>query len=384
MRQIKILHVIRPAEGGMKGHLVTLVRGLQEKGYQVEAACPGNSVLARDLAELDIPVFNIDLVGPLNLTHDLICIKQLREIFLTNQYDIIHFHGSKAGLVGRIASILAGCKNTVLTVHNFIIYREVPTAKKIIYRYGEKLLSRVTAKIITVSKALRDDLIDNYQIAPEKITAIYNGIDLSRYRQSPDSTAARAKYGIPAEAVVVGTVARMAPQKGLNYLIEAIPGIKTRVSQMSREADILFVLAGDGPLRPELQKLTGQLGIGGTVLFPGFVEDIGELFACLDIFVVPSIAEGLSITTMEAMAAGLPVIASRAGGLPELVRDGETGLLVEPRDPEGLAEAVARLISDPETRTRFGTNGRHLAGQEFGAGKMVSETCKVYDEILGL
>ncbi len=380
MKPTRILHVIRPAEGGMKEHLTSLAAGLKQRGYVIEVACPGNTPLAAETAQLGLKVHPIDLVGPLNPGSDLQCIRQLHNILRQGQYDIIHFHGAKAGLVGRAAAVTAGCRNTVLTVHNFIIYEEVPLAKKIIFKYGEQLLSRVTSKIITVSQALKDDLIANYKIAPDKLIPIYNGIDTSKYKDNPVNHSDRAQYGIISGTEVVGTVARMAPQKGLNYLIEAAAVISQTSPEKARE--ITFIIAGDGPLRSELEDLAGRLGVRDKVLFPGYVQNIPGLLSCLDIFVIPSIAEGLSITTIEAMAAGLPVVASRVGGLPELVRQGETGFLVEPRDPRGLADALLRLLADREARRQLGHNGRLLATQQFSSESMVDQTCRVYEDIL--
>lgn len=380
MIQKRILQVIRPAEGGMKGHLLTLAGGLINRGYLVEVACPGDSSLAAELREMGLRVHPISLVGPLSPGPDLICVLELRNIFRHGQYDIIHFHGAKAGMVGRIATALTGCLNTVVTVHNFIVYEEVPWPKKILFRYGEQFLSRVTNRIITVSKALRDDLVLNYKIRPEKITPIYNGIDTLRFQQTQHSESARAILGISPSAVAVGTVARMASQKGLNYLVEAFARMY-RAGQVSPD-DTAFVIAGDGPLRPQLEKQADDLGIRDKIIFPGFVDDMPLFLACLDVFVVPSVAEGLSISTIEAMAAGLPVVASRVGGLPELVRTEETGFLVEPRNPTELAEAIFRLLTDSETRKQMGINGRKLAIQQFNTENMIEQTCALYNEML--
>lgn len=376
MEAYRILHVIRPAEGGMKGHLLTLVAGLIDQGLCVEVACPGESLLAEELDRSGVVVHPINLVGPINPGTDLLCVRQLKEIIAKGSFNLVHFHGSKAGLVGRIAAFLAGCKKTVLTVHNFIVYEEITAFKKMVFRLGEKALSGFTSGIITVSEALRDDLVENYGIDSNKITVIYNGIDLSKYRSIADRTKARAVYGIEPGIQVVGTVARMAPQKGLNYLIEAIPAV------LEKE-DVFFIIAGDGPLREGLEEMVKIKGLKGNVLFPGYVEDIPGLMACFDVFVIPSIAEGLSITTIEAMAAGLPVVAARVGGLPELVREGQNGYLVEPRDPDSLSKALLDLLRDPGTRKTMGIRGRQTARGSFDTEMMLNRTLEVYNTLIG-
>lgn len=380
MRPVRILHVIRPAEGGMKGHLLALAGGLHKFGYDIEVACPGDSSLAREIQGLGLAVHFINLVGPLNPIQDLRCVIQLYKIVRQGQYDIIHFHGAKAGLVGRIAAVASRCPRTVLTAHNFIIYDEVPLAKKILFKYGEKLLSRATSRIITVSEALKADLTDNYQLKAEHITPVYNGIDTAKYLERRDHAPTKTKWGIGQAKYVIGTVARMAPQKGLQYLLEAVALIKK--TDPRKAGEIACVVAGDGPLQAELANQAKRLGIENQIIFPGFVRDMPDVLACLDIFVIPSIAEGLSITTIEAMAAGLPVIASRVGGLPELVDEGVTGYLVEPRNPSALAQAILKMMNEPEKARTMGENGRALACRNFSTETMISNTCKVYEQVL--
>lgn len=380
MKPVRVLHVIRPAEGGMKGHLLTLTAGLKKSGYEIEVACPEDSSLAREIKAQGLVVHDINLVGPLSPVWDYRCIVQLHKILQRGRYDIIHFHGAKAGLVGRIAALAARCPRTVLTAHNFIIYEEVPLAKKILFRCGEKLLSRVTTRIITVSEALKADLINNYRINSELITPVYNGIDTAKYTGHRDRPAIKNEWGISQAKYVLGTAARMAPQKGLHYLLEAVALINKL--DPGRAGEIACVVAGDGPLRAELEKLAGQLGLADQVIFPGFIDDMPGFLYCLDVFIIPSIAEGLSITTIEAMAAGLPVVASRVGGLPELVSEGVTGYLVEPRNPLELAQAILKILGQPELAKGMGEKAREMAWRRFSTEAMINETCQVYDQVL--
>lgn len=354
---------------------MTLAKGMNKQGLKIEVAGPDNSSLFRELSDNNIKVHPIDIVGPLKPGRDLTCIAQIRKILTRGNYDIVHCHGSKAGMLGRIAASLSGCKNIVLTVHNFIIYPEINPAKKLIFKYGEKILSRKTSKIITVSSALQSDLIDNFKIPREKIIPIYNGININKYLEKYDKAKTRKKLGIDVDINVVGTLARMAPQKGLEYLIKAAPAV-------CKEANAVFVIAGDGPLMPEFKKLAYKLGVGDRVLFPGFIINTAEFFSCLDIFLVPSIAEGLSITTIEAMTTGLPVIASRVGGLPELITHGITGLLVEPRDPSKLAETILELLKDPIKRAKMAQMARDIAASKFSEDTMIARTCEVYSALL--
>lgn len=359
----------------MKSHLLKLLQGLTKNGFTVETACPDNSALFNEVAKMGIKTHPVHIVGPLSPMNDILCINQLRKIILTGNYDIVHFHGSKAGMVGRIAALSSRCKNTVMTVHNFIIYQEVNLAKRLVFKYGEKILSTATSKIITVSAALKNDLVKNFGIPENKIVSIYNGIDVQKYSTPADAKKAREKYGLNPDYLTVGTLARMAPQKGLEYFIKAIPLINLN-------DNIRYLIAGDGPLLPLLKKLAWELGLSEKLCFTGYVKNVPEFLSCVDIFVVPSIAEGLSITTIEAMTAGLPVVASRTGGLPELVKHGETGLLVQPRDPVELAKAVTELLTNRNKRQMMGACAKRTASEMFSLETMVTETCRIYDEII--
>lgn len=359
----------------MKNHLLKLLEGLTKNGFTVETACPVNMTLFNEIAKMGIKTHPIHIVGPISPINDIVCVNQLRKIILAGEYDIVHFHGSKAGMVGRIAAFSTRCRNTVMTVHNFIIYQEVNPAKRLAFKYGEKILSTVTSKIITVSVALKDDLVRNFGIPENKIVSIYNGIDVNKFTIPANAKKAREKYGVNPDTVTVGTLARMAPQKGLEYFIKAVPLI-------SLKDNIKYLIAGDGPQLAFLKSLVSELGLNEKICFTGFIKNVPEFMSCLDVFVVPSIAEGLSITTIEAMTAGLPVIASRTGGLPELVKHGETGLLVEPRDPVELAKAISKLLTDRTKRHMMGSCAKRKALEMFSHETMVSETCRLYDEII--
>lgn len=352
---------------------MSLVKGLEKNGYTIEIACPPGA-LAQEAKLMGVKVHQINIKGPISPLHDLICIKDLKTIISQGHYDVIHFHGSKAGLVGRAATIMVGCKNTVLTVHNFIVYQEVSLPKKIMFRYGERLLSCTTSRIITVSEALKNDLVANFKIKPDKITPIYNGIDLKAFLKPVDRGVVRKKYGIEPQSIVIGTLARMAPQKGLKYLIEAVP-------LLCKDKNTRIIVGGDGPLKTELEKIAEKLGVRDQIIFPGLVQNTPEFLVSLDVFVMPSIAEGLSITTMEAMAAGLPVVASRVGGLPELVRENLTGFLVKPRDSMALAESINKLTTNLELRTKFGEAARNIARTNFDQSQMINKTSELYHEL---
>lgn len=369
-----VLHIVRPADGGMRRHVNTLVKGLVEKGINVHIACPEIDEMIKEFAENGAWVHAVPLKGPINFREDIACILRLKSIISQGDFDIIHCHGSKAGMVGRIAAFSEGHRNVVVTIHNFIIYDEVSTIRKLMYVYGEKLLRHATARFITVSRALKNDLITRFNVPENIVTSIYNGIDIPSSDHVTDVRAIRKRMNIP-DGYIVGTVARMAPQKGLEYLLKAIPLITQKINAA-------FVIGGDGPLMPALKKMASDLKLENSLLFTGYVDNVTDLLRCFDVFVVPSIAEGLSITTIEAMAAGLPVVASNTGGLPELVKDGVTGYLVNPRDYISIANAIINLFQNKPLMNKMGENGQIMAMGLFNNSHMVDDTFDLYNELL--
>ncbi|MFZ5639602.1 MAG: glycosyltransferase family 4 protein [Bacillota bacterium] len=374
----RVLHVIRPAEGGMKQHLLDLAGGLPQHGFTVAVAGPGDDCggMKKDIEALGITYYQVDITGPLSPWQDLKCVYELNRLIKREKFDIVHCHGSKAGLVGRVAAWLAGTQVVIATVHNFVVYDEVSFLKRTVFTRGEKFLGRRTSGIITVSRALKEELADKFGVPGRKITAIYNGVDFTRFNKEPDLTGLREALEIREGGAVVGTVARMAPQKGLSYFIEAI-AILIREGSAGN-----FIIVGDGPLRPGLEDLARRLGISGRVIFPGFQPDILPFLKLFDVFVVPSVAEGLSITTIEAMAAGKAVIASNVGGLPELVKPGLNGLLVPPRDAGALAQAIKTLTGQPELYKKMGLAGQNMVTSEFSIDTMMSKTVDFYRSCL--
>ena len=370
---VRILHIIRPAAGGMKQHLLDLAGGLPSDDFVVAVAGPdGDAGLSQEIEALGLKYYPVDITGPLKPGKDIKCILDLYKLIKNYKFDIIHCHGSKAGLIGRLAAWMAGSPVIIVTVHNFVVYEEVPLVKRFLFTGGEKFLSSRTTGIITVSRALKKEMTQIFGIPDHKITAIYNGIDLERFRNIPDQATLRKKYGISAHKPVVGTVARMAPQKGLAYFIDAAALLVREGCQGK------FMIVGDGPLRPELEAQAARLGLADRLIFTGYQAEIIPFLKLFDVFVTPSIAEGLSITTIEAMAAGKAVVASAVGGLPELVKSEDNGLLVTPRDAQAMAKAIGTLLDRPGVCDRMGQSGMRMVKADFSKDMMVGKTADFY------
>ncbi len=279
--------------------------------------------------------------------------------------DLIHAHGYSAANYGRIAGRLL---KIPVVVHEHAILRVRP------HQYlFDRLTRRWTTRGVAISRAVARFMVRGRSVPPDRIEIIPNGIDLSRFRAAARLTraAARSAFGWPAGAPVIGSAARFRREKGLEVLFEAARRLAPRFPEL------LCVMAGDGEDREELRRRAAAAGLKDRILFPGFVEDIPRFMRALTILVVPSLQEGLGYSAMEAMAASTPVVASRAGGLPELIDDGVTGILCPPGDAGPLADAIAGLLENEDRRKELGEKAAR-AVTVYGLDHYVERTTALY------
>jgi sugar transferase (PEP-CTERM/EpsH1 system associated) len=237
-----------------------------------------------------------------------------------------------------------------------------------------RALAPLVHHFVTVSADLRRWLIEDVRVPAAKVSAIHNGVDLSRFGRA-GRLESRLRLDLPAEAVIVGTVGRLDPVKDQAGLIRAFAKVR------SAHPEALLVVVGDGPCRAELEDVVAASGQGEHVRLLGNRDDIPAVMAALDVFVLPSIAEGISNTILEAMASGLPVVATRVGGNPELVEDGIGGALVPRQDPSALAAAIAGYVADPELRRRHGLASRQRATGHFSLERMAEAYANLYTNL---
>lgn len=373
----RVLQVVRPAIGGMRAHVLQLALGLRARGFDSELACPGDSDLVHDALEAGVLVHPVPIVGPLRPLKDLLAVISLVEVIRERRPALIHAHGSKAALIARVATMFSRHTTTVVTVHNQVLYGGVSRPMRWIYLVLERRLARRTARIVTVSDALRRELIDIYRLPSDLVTTVHNGLDLAPFLAGGDRRGARARYGVADDALLFGLAARFAPQKALDVLVEAAAGV------LASEPRAVLMIAGDGPLLENVRTKARATSVRDRMLFPGFETDVPGLLAALDLYISSSVTEGLSLALIEAMAAGLPIVATRVGGTPEVVEDGVSGLLVPAGKAKPLADAIARLLADPPLRKRMGDAGRERAVAEFSEGTMLDRMAALYEEVLG-
>jgi len=238
-----------------------------------------------------------------------------------------------------------------------------------------KLVCRLADCILVNADAVREALIgQGYD--PQKIVVIRNGITLTKFEKKQRGDAIRAELGVPSSAPIVGVFSRLNPMKGVQYFLDAAKILADRFQ------DVYFLVVGDGAVRHDLEAQAARLGLGRRIVFTGFRSDVPDLLAEAAISVLPSLSEGISNTLLESMAAGVPVIATRVGGSPEVVEDGVSGLLIPPRDADALAGAIARLLEDRALASTLGQAGMRRVTEWFSIEHAVHETEHLYESLV--
>jgi glycosyltransferase involved in cell wall biosynthesis len=292
----------------------------------------------------------------------------LWRLLRTVPVDIVHTHSSKAGFLGRLAARAAGAPHIVHTPHGHIFDGYFSPATARLFGALERLAARWTDRIITLSDEEAQDHLRLGIGRPDQFVTIPSGVDLTEVVTAPP---VRLVTGAP----VVGAVARLVPVKGLQYLIDAAPEILRRVPEAR------FVLVGDGEMRAALEAQARGMGLADRVTFSGFRKDVPSVMAGMDLVVLPSLNEGMGRVLVMAMALGKPIVATKVGGVAELLGGGESGLLVPPRDPQALAEAVTAILEDPGRARCFGEAGRRRAPR-YSAEAMLDSLAKLYREVM--
>jgi glycosyltransferase involved in cell wall biosynthesis len=321
-----------------------------------------------------------ELVRQPSPVKDLKTILKLRSLMTDSLgnpcYDIVHTHSSKAGILGRIAAYWAGIPLIIHTVHGWSFHDHVPVGQRYFYTVSEKLAARFCHQMIAVSSS---DIIKGLKHgvgSPGNYVVIRSGIELTRFGISRISAPEiRRSLGISADAVVIGSVTRFSPAKGPLDMVDVF----ARVHQ--KNPDVWFVIVGDGPLRKNVEQKIRAAGIAGRTVLTGLRRDIPELMTALDIFVLTSLWEGLPRVLPQAMAIGLPIVCTRAGGSAEAVMHDINGFLVDSGNPEEQADMVNILIHNPELRKRMGEEGRRRA-YEYSATKMVRDIDLLYQRLI--
>jgi glycosyltransferase involved in cell wall biosynthesis len=367
---MNILHLIESSEGGGAETVVlSLAKALRNKGNNCVIGLLQTGWLNDQVKEAGFDTIIIEQ----KRSYDLGCLWRLATLVRKFKIDLIHAHEFMMNTYGTMTGFLKGIP-VVTTIHGKNYYGE-KTRRKIAYRFVSRL-----SRMVAVSDDLACFLAEEIGISKDRINTIYNGIDCERYNGNVSSGIAltvRESLSIPAQSPVVATVGMLFPVKDHLTLLRAA------VKVTRRFPDVIFVICGDGELKDRLRKAANDLRIADNVRLAGFRDDIPGLLRITDVYVCSSLSEGLSLSILEAMAAGKPVVASNVGGNPEVVVHGKTGFLVPPQDPETLASKIILLLQNKLLSQQFGAEGQLRVHEKFSRERMVDTYQRLYQKALG-
>lgn len=366
---MRILHLVIGGDvAGGQVVALQLARAARERGHDVGFVSPTDGPFLELARREGFDVHLIDVSRTFRLGGLLALAGLLRRTCT----DVLHTHTQIApNVLGRVAARLAGAR-VVSHLHIENYFRPNRLARAF-HRTLDNATARLCARIVAVSEGTRRALLDQGYPA-DRIEVVYNGIELDGAPSSDGRL--RREFGLPPDAPLVGEIARLAAVKGQRELIEALVQVPEARAVLIGED-----IEQGGAYQTELERLAERLAVRERVVFAGYRSDAPALLADLDLIVLPSSSEGLPIVLLEAMARAKPVIATPVGGTPELVVDGETGLLVPPGDPEALATAIRRLLADPELARRLGETGRERVRERFSASAQAERILALYEEV---
>lgn len=371
-----ILHLTTTIDrGGAENYLVDLIQAQLDAGYR-EVHClylKGPPYWFDTLTRMGANVEGLES----RRYGDPRALRRLRRTLKRLRPDIIHIHGAPAEAYWLAASrFLRQRPRIILTRHEH---------RRRLFSYpGFRLFDRIISKradrIIAVSDAVRRTDLSRFPAVADKFVTIHHGIKQDFAVSASARDAIRSEFGVTGDTILIGTVAQHIKEKSLDTLLRAFATLRDDVAAKQW---LKLMLIGRGPLTAELKQLAEELGLADDVIWIPFREDMGAIMSAFDIFVLSSREEGFGIVLIEAMASALPVVACRIDAIPEIVVDGETGLIVPPEDSGAMAIALGRLVADPDLRTTLGTNGRRRVAVHFTTATMQDRTLRVYEELVG-
>jgi glycosyltransferase involved in cell wall biosynthesis len=366
---VPVLQIVSTLQiGGGENVVATLAQVLPADRYDIHVCClHREGPLANVLRDKGVDVIWLNM----RLRYWPISLFKLFRLMKDLNVQIVHTHLSPADFWGRVAAILAGVPVIVTTEHNQNLWRKWPQ------RIANRILNRYTNKIIAVSEDIRKLRIKLDCVSPKKVVTIPNAVDLERFRQVENRDQTREELGLNDSSVLIGTVTRLEYRKRIDRLLAVSEEV------FDRTPEARFVIVGDGPLRNDLEAQAEKLALPpGYLHFLGRRMDVPDLLSAMDIFVSCSDFEGMPIAILEAMASGKPIVATKVGGVPEVLQDRYTGLLVSPNDLESMTEAIVELATDKQLREFLALNAFRIADQCYSTQLFSQRTSALYEALL--
>lgn len=384
-RKMKIALVItRMDRGGAPDIIRSLFNYLKANGHHVTLITGPTPFPSKDTKDF-IETYKDDIKIIPHLKRnpdpfsDILAFVKLYAIFKKEGFDIVHTHTAKAGFLGRIAAKTAGMRIVAHTPHGHNLYGYFNIWLTRLVVILERIASFFTDRMIVLTNIEKEDMIRYNICKPSKIDIVQSGINLDIYdKLKIDAGIKRAEFKIGRDDFLVGLICRLEAVKGPEYFIEASRYISEKLPQTK------FLIVGDGPLREKMIARARELNVEGKIILAGWREDIPEILSILDVLVLTSLNEAVGRVLLEAGASGKPAVATKVGGIPEVLRDNETGILVPPGDAKGVAEAVINLLTDEKRRSEMGLAAKDWVNTHFNEDRMVKEIHNLYNSLINV
>lgn len=370
--RIKVLHVSTTCAGGLGQSILTIMTSLDRDRYDLSVAFGLGHPLDDAYAAAGFKFFPLSLSRGIHPLQFAITVIELIRIMRSERFDIVHVHGSEAGILARIAAWWVKVPVIVVELHGYANRDPNSFLERTLYRWIEKALDPISDAYVAVSDAVRRAWVARGIAKPERIEVIHHALDLTHYPATEPEPIMKLQFSGP----VIGTACLLEERKGLLALVEAIPEV------VRAFGNVTFLIIGEGPLKDTMQRRLHELGVAENVRFLGWRNDLARLMWKFDFFVLPSLRESFGLVFIEAMACQRPVIGSRVDGIPEVVSDGETGILVKPNDPKDLAQAILRMLSNPALVAQMGKAGRHRVETLFDLPRMAAAYEALYTRLV--
>jgi len=384
-RKIKVAHIIaRMITGGADENTLFTIEGLNKDKYEIDLIT--GEELDKDILNKvkNHPFGIIQIKGlkwKLNFLYDPIVLLKLIKLLKRKRYDIVHTHTTKAGILGRIAAYISGVPVIVHGLHGSTFQAFNSGLLNGLLFLFERLTGRFTNAYISVSKVLSETYIEKGIGKKDNHYTVYSGMELSKFYQARDKVNYKEKYeelAINTGDFIIGNVARLETRKGHKFLIDAFKNIV----EMQENSQVRLLIIGEGNKREYLENYTQELNLGDKVIFTGYREDVEELMAVMDIFVLTSLREGLPRVLVQAAAVGIPSVAFNVDGVPEIIKDNYNGFLVNVKDTEQLENRIIQYMNNKELVSLHGRNGREFIENRWSIKGMVDRIDKIYQNLV--
>lgn len=347
--------------GGQENRTLKEAVGLKKMGVRVIIACPPDSKLAKTGAENNIDIRTLKMENSISP----FAIYSLLKIIKAEKTNVVCTHSGKDSMLGAIAGRLSRIKPAIVRTRHLAL----PITSRITY-------SLFPHKVVTVSEYVRKYLVKEKRIPANKVVSIPTGVDLEWFAPDTVKSVPKEVLSIPNDAPIVGTIAIFRRKKGHHTLLDAIPLVLKKIPNAR------FVFVGDGPQRENIERKIAELRIANNVILLGLRNDIPQILKTIELFVLPTLQEALGTSFLEAMAMRRPVIGTRVGGVPEVVKEGVSGILVEPEDPVALADTIIGLLNDKGQMKRMGDAGRRIVEEKYSIDVMVKSLFNFYTSLV--